>query len=104
LKYIAVLITTGSGAEAAKIARSLVEDKLAACVSIMRPVMSVYRWKGKVEDSRECLLIAKTKQGLFGALERSVKRMHSYECPEIIAIPVNSGSKGYLRWISDSTK
>ncbi|MFA6355816.1 MAG: divalent-cation tolerance protein CutA [Candidatus Omnitrophota bacterium] len=104
MKYIAVFITTGSEAEAAKIARSLVKAELAACVSIIRQVRSVYRWKGKVEDSGECLLIAKTKRGLFGALERSVRRMHSYECPEIIAIPVNSGSKGYLSWISDSTK
>ena len=104
MKYIAVFITTGSEREAVRIARGLVKEKLAACVSIVRPVRSVYRWKGRIEDSRECLLIAKTKQGLFCALEGSVKRMHSYECPEIIAIPVNSGSKGYLSWISDSTK
>ncbi len=104
MKYIAVFITTGSEAEAGKIAGSLVDKRLAACVSLVRCVRSVYSWKGKTEDSEECLLIAKTKESLFVELEKCVKLMHSYECPEIIAIPVKAGSKGYLSWISKSTK
>jgi len=104
LKYIAVFITAGSEAEAARIAKGLVAGKLAACVSIIRGIRSVYSWKGKLEDSRECLLVAKTAEGLFSELERSVKRMHSYECPEIIAIPVKAGSRDYLKWIGSSVK
>ncbi len=104
MKYIAVFITTGSEAEAVRIARVLVVKKLAACVNIVRDIRSVYSWKGKLEDSRECLLIAKTTEGLFGKIERSVKRIHSYECPEIIAVPVKAGSREYLEWIGKSVK
>jgi len=104
LKYVAVFITAGSEAEAARIARGLVVKKLAACVNIIRDIRSIYSWKGKLEDSKECLLVAKTTEGLFCKLERSVKRMHSYECPEIIAIPVKAGSREYLEWIGGSVK
>ncbi|MDD5270139.1 MAG: divalent-cation tolerance protein CutA [Candidatus Omnitrophica bacterium] len=104
MRYVAVFITAGSKTEAARIARGLVVKKLAACVNIVRDIRSVYSWKGKLEDSRECLLIAKTTEGLFDKLERSVKRMHSYECPEIIAIPVKAGSREYLEWIGRSVK
>lgn len=104
MKYIVVFITAGSEAEAARIAKGLVIKKLAACVSIVRGIRSIYSWKGRLEDSRECLLVAKTTEGLFGELEKSVKRMHSYECPEIIAITVKAGNRGYLDWIDDSVK
>ncbi len=104
MKYVVVFITAGSEAEAAKIAKGLVVKKLAACVNIIRDIRSIYSWKGKLEDSEECLLVAKTTEGLFGKLERSVKRMHSYECPEIIAIPVKAGSREYLKWLGESVK
>ncbi|MFA5164358.1 MAG: divalent-cation tolerance protein CutA [Candidatus Omnitrophota bacterium] len=104
MKYIAVFITAGSEVEAVKIAKCLVVNKLAACVNIIRNIRSVYSWKGKLEDSTECLLVAKTTEGLFGKLERSVKRMHSYECPEIIAIPLKAGNREYLDWIGGSVK
>jgi periplasmic divalent cation tolerance protein len=104
LRYVVVFITAGSESEAVKIARGLVGKKLAACVNIVRRIRSIYAWKGKIEDSTECLLIAKTTGDLFGKLEKFVRHMHSYECPEIIAIPVKAGSRGYLKWIGESVK
>jgi periplasmic divalent cation tolerance protein len=100
---IVVLVTCGSSAEARKIARALVEGRLAACVNILRvPVESVYRWEGKVESSKEVLLMIKTSRHRFPALERTIKRLHSYDTPEIIALPIAAGSSDYLAWISDS--
>lgn len=100
---IAVLVTCGSAPEARRIARALVERRLAACVNILRaPVESVYRWKGKVESAREVLLVIKTTRKRFAALEAEVRRLHSYDVPEIIAVPVVRGSRKYLAWVSES--
>lgn len=100
---IVVLVTCGSSAEARKIARALVEGRLAACVNILRvPVESVYRWEGKVEEAKEALLVIKTSRRRLPALERTIKRLHSYDLPEIIALPIAAGSSDYLAWISDS--
>jgi|WetSurMetagenome_2_1015567.scaffolds.fasta_scaffold444146_2 periplasmic divalent cation tolerance protein len=103
MNAILVLITTSSEEEAAKIAHSLVEERLAACVSIIRNIRSVYRWKGKVEDDSEVLMVAKTKQTLFDPLMNKVKELHSYAVPEIIAIPVTEGSEDYLEWLNEVT-
>ncbi|MGH6876234.1 MAG: divalent-cation tolerance protein CutA [Rhizomicrobium sp.] len=102
---IIVLVTSGSQKEARQIARSLVEAKLAACVNISQaPIESIYRWKGKVETAREFLLVIKTSRKRFAALETEVRRLHSYDVPEIIALPIQQGSRSYLAWIDDSVK
>jgi periplasmic divalent cation tolerance protein len=99
---IVVLVTCGSREEARRIAHSLVKDRLAACGNILEaPVRSIYRWKGKVESPREFLLIVKSSRKGFAKLEKTVKRLHSYEVPEIIALPIADGSADYLRWIDE---
>lgn len=103
MREIIIFITTASGKEADSIARVLVKRKLAACVNIVPSVRSVYTWKGKVETAKECLLIVKTRRRLFNEVEKTVKRMHSYECPEIIAMAISKGSRDYLRWLKEST-
>jgi periplasmic divalent cation tolerance protein len=100
---IIVLTTCGSAAEARRIARALVEGKLAACVNVVsEPVESIYRWKGKIESAREFLLLIKTKKKEFSGLRRAILELHSYEVPEILALPVAAGSARYLKWIDDS--
>jgi periplasmic divalent cation tolerance protein len=79
-----------------------VEKKLAACANIMAGVESIYRWKGKVERAREVLVIMKTSATRLRDLEREVKRLHSYDVPEFIVLPILAGSKAYLQWIRDS--
>jgi len=103
-EHIVVLVTCASASEAKKIARALVEHRLAACGNIIEaPVRSIYRWKGKVETARECLLILKSSRQRFAALQRAVKELHSYDVPEIIALPIAAGSAEYLNWISECT-
>lgn len=105
LGKIVVLVTCGSRPEARKIARALLERQLAACVNLLPGrVESVYRWKGKVERAREVLLLIKTSRRVFAALEKEIRRLHSYEVPEIIALPISAGSPAYLKWISQSTR
>lgn len=100
---LVVLLTCATEREASRIARKLVEERLAACVTIAAGgVRSVYWWKGKVERAREALLVAKTSTKLFRRLERRVKELHSYETPEIIALPIVAGSRAYLEWIEES--
>lgn len=101
---IVVLVTCGSKKEARRIARALVEQRMAACANmIASSVESIYRWKGKMESTSEFLLIIKTSRGRFGGLQKIVRRLHSYESPEIIALPVARGSRDYLDWISECT-
>ena len=104
MKNIIIFITTGSKKEAEVIARDLVGKRLAACVSILPSVESVYTWKGRIQASKECLLIAKTEDRLFLKVEKAVKRLHSYECPEIVAFQLSKGSADYMRWIEGSTR
>lgn len=100
---IVVLITCGSTKEARKIGRALVEGRHAACANILQsPVQSIYRWKGKIESAREFLVLLKTSRSRFSALEREVRRLHSYDVPEIIALPIQEGSRSYLKWILES--
>ncbi len=102
---IVVLVTCGSAKEARKIARAVVEQRMAACTNIVTsPVESVYRWKGRVESAKEFLLIIKTTQSRFAKLKVEVKRLHSYDVPEIIALPIAAGGIDYLNWISESVK
>jgi|SRR5580704_3930812 periplasmic divalent cation tolerance protein len=100
-----VLVTCGSLTEGRKIARGVVEKKLAACVNInSAPVESIYRWKGKIERGREYLLIMKTTARRLQQLEQEVRRLHSYETPEFVVIEVKDGSKSYLEWIAESVQ
>ena len=83
----------------------MVEQRMAACTNIVAtPVHSIYRWKGKVESAEEFLLVIKTTQGRFAELKAAVKRLHSYDVPEIIALPIAAGGTNYLNWISESVK
>jgi periplasmic divalent cation tolerance protein len=97
-----VLTTASSVEESKKIARALVESHLAACVNIIPKIESVYRWKGKVEEAQEYLLLIKTTAEVFPHLHEMIQRLHSYEVPECIALPVDDGSPAYLKWIDDS--
>lgn len=102
---IVVLVTCGSVKEARRIARALVERRLAACVNVVQaPVESVYWWKERIESAREFLLVIKSARRRFAALEAEVRRLHSYDVPEIIALPIERGSRGYLKWISASLR
>jgi periplasmic divalent cation tolerance protein len=95
-----VLVTCNSVKEGRKIGRALVEARLAACVNVLQtPIESIYRWKGSVDTAKEFLLIIKTSRV---RLEAAVKRLHSYDIPEIIALPIEKGSRDYLAWLSES--
>jgi periplasmic divalent cation tolerance protein len=96
---IVVLSTCDSEAEAVRIARHLVELRLAACVNILPGARSIYRWKEQVEDAAEWVLAIKSRRDLFAALRAEIERIHSYETPEIIALPVVDGSEAYLAWL-----
>jgi len=100
-----VLVTCPSLPEARKISRSVLEKHLAACINIqISPLESIYRWKGKIETAREHLLLIKTTTRRLKSLEREVLRLHSYETPEFLVLPISSGSPAYLRWLSNSCK
>lgn len=99
---IVVLVTCGSLEEGRAIARALVERRLAACVNALAGVESVYRWKGVIEESSECLLAIKTTRGHFERLQSAIRELHSYELPEILALPVADGLEQYLSWIESS--
>lgn len=101
---IVVLVTCGSEEEALKIANILVEKHIAACVNLVSPIRSIYRWEGKIWDEKEWLLIVKTQSDRFAELEKKVKSLHSYSVPEIISLPITEGSSAYLNWIKENTK
>lgn len=96
---IVVLTTCASADEAEKIARALVSKKLAACVNVLPAVRSIYRWKGAVEDAQETQLAIKSSRGLFDEVRAEIEKLHSYELPEVIAIPIVDGSEAYLEWL-----
>jgi periplasmic divalent cation tolerance protein len=101
---IVVLMTAANGEEAARLADMLIGAHLAACVQILPEMESVYRWQGKIERQPEVLLLAKTARSRFDDLEREVRALHSYETPEIIALPIIAGSSPYLEWLNASLK
>jgi periplasmic divalent cation tolerance protein len=102
--YIVVLITAPKEEDAEKIAKELVESRLAACVNIIRDIRSIYRWQGKTEDESEVLMVVKTRKSLFDKLMKRVKELHGYSVPEIIALPVIEGSQDYLKWLGEETE
>lgn len=101
---IVILVTAANLRESKKIARHLVESRLAACVNILAPVQSVYRWQGKVEEAREYLMIIKSSRLLFDDLQAAVAALHGYATPEIICLPIVEGSRNYLQWMEDSLR
>ena len=100
---IIVFMTASNGEEAARLAEMLVGAHLAACVQILPEIESVYRWQGKIERAPEVLILAKTTRSKFEELEREVRALHSYDTPEIVAVPVVAGSPAYLTWLSEAT-
>ncbi|HZD50754.1 MAG TPA: divalent-cation tolerance protein CutA [Silvibacterium sp.] len=94
-----VLSTAGSPEEAATISREIVERRLAACVSRLSGLTSVYRWQGAVEETAEVLLLIKTSEDRLAELEVALRELHSYEVPEFLVLPVEAGSKDYLAWL-----
>ncbi|MDT3777137.1 divalent-cation tolerance protein CutA [Nitrospira sp. MA-1] len=104
MEEIVVLVTVSSEAEATSLSRILVENGLAACVNIIPGVRSIFKWDGKISEEQEILLLAKTGRQAFDQLVIMVKANHSYTVPEIIALPIQLGSKEYLAWIQDATK
>lgn len=100
---IVILVTAANNKEAGKIAAALIKDKLAACVNIIENIHSLFRWQGKVDHAKETLLIIKSRKALEHKLIKKVKSLHSYEVPEIIALPIISGDKKYLEWLNEST-
>jgi len=100
--HVVILVTAGSAKEAQRIAGTLIEHKLAACVNIINGIQSVFWWKGKTDRARECLLMIKSKRSLLPKIISAVRAAHSYEVPEIIALPIVGGERKYLRWIDDS--
>jgi periplasmic divalent cation tolerance protein len=96
---IVVLTTCESEEEAARLARHLVDHRLAGCVNIIPGVRSIYRWKDQVEDSAEFVLVIKSRRDVFNKVREAIAQLHSYEIPEVIALPVVDGSDAYLRWL-----
>lgn len=103
-EYIQVVTTVDSDEAAGRIARLLLEERLAACVQVLGPMTSHYRWQGKIETAAEYLCLIKSRKGLFSEIEAALKSIHPYEVPEILAMPVSDGSREYLAWLVAETK
>jgi periplasmic divalent cation tolerance protein len=101
---VQVLTTAGSEGEAGRIAELLVERRLAACVQVVGPLVSRYRWQGAVEEAREWQCLVKTTRAAYEAVEAAIREVHSYDQPEIIATPIVAGSSGYLAWIEKNVE
>lgn len=101
-EHLLVLTTVGNDDDAAKVAKGLVERRVAACVNILGPVRSLFYWKGKLEDDRERILLVKTRKDRFTDLEAALGELHPYEVPELIAIPIEEGSAAYLNWVDEN--
>lgn len=103
MRYCSIYITTKDEDEAKKIGKTLVEERLAACVNI-HPIKSIYRWGGKIQEEAEIAMLVKTKAGLVDEVIERVKELHSYEVPCIVSVQIAKGSPDYLEWIEESTK
>ncbi|MGD0897538.1 MAG: divalent-cation tolerance protein CutA [Thermoguttaceae bacterium] len=98
-EYIQVVTTLPNREDAGRIARTLVEGRLAACVQVLGPITSTYHWKGAIETSEEWQCWAKSRRELYGRIEEAIRRLHPYELPEILALPIVAGSEDYLAWL-----
>lgn len=98
---VVIMVTARSRRECRKIARKLIDEKLAACVNITQPVQSVYRWEGKVTQDKEFLMFIKTTRELFPEVRTEISLIHSYHTPEIICLPIIDGSRNYLQWLGE---
>jgi len=103
-RLVQVITTTASCEEAERIARALVEGRLAACVQVLGPITSIYRWEGAVETSQEWRCEAKSREDLYDEVEKAIRRLHSYQVPEILAVPIAAGSADYLAWLNAAVK
>jgi periplasmic divalent cation tolerance protein len=101
--FVVVLVTAGSAEEGQRIGRALVEERLAACVNVLGPMRSIYRWQGAVEEADEHLLVVKARAADVSALAERIRALHSYEVPEVVAMPLTGGSEAYLTWLAAVT-
>src|SRR5262250_3181974 len=101
---IVVLSSCSSEEEGRRIARKLVEERLAGCVSVLTGARSLYRWKGEIEEADECLLVIKSSRDLFDRLRLELEKAHTYEVPEVVAVPILAGSPNYLNWLDSELK
>ena len=101
--YVVCMMTAPNEAEAKRIGRTLVEERLAACCNIVRNVTSIYRWKGNIREEGEVLCLMKTRKELFDSLKKRIKALHPYEVPEIISLKIKDGLYEYLKWIDEAT-
>ena len=99
MSYLIVIMTAPNREEAVKIVRTLLEERLIACGNILDPVFSFFWWQGKIEEEKEVLVIMKSHEKLFKKLSKRVKELHSYDVPEILALPIVDGSSSYLEWL-----
>lgn len=102
--FFEIITTVDTMEEAEKIARAVVEKNLVACAQISGPIVSIYRWKGNVEQAKEWRITMKSRKDLYGNIEKTIMSLHPYEVPEIIAIPILEGSEKYLEWIKETTR
>ena len=102
MDYTLIMVTASSREEAEKIATTLLKRKLIACANILGPVSSRFWWQGKIDSAEEYMIFMKTKRELFDQVADNVKQLHSYEVPEIIALPIVEGAKPYLEWINSN--
>ena len=102
LEFLQITSATANREEAERLAAALVERRLAACVQILGPIRSVYRWQGNVDQADEWLCLIKTTRERYAAVEAAIRELHSYDFPEIIATPIVAGSDGYLAWLAES--
>ena len=103
-EVVVILVTAGSEDEGARIGRTLVDERLCACVNVVGPIRSIYRWEGAVEDAQEWLLVMKARAADFAAIEARVRGLHSYEVPEVLALPVYGSGAAYLAWLDGATR
>ncbi len=102
-EFVVVLVTAGSSEEAARIGQTLVAERLAACANVVGPIRSIYRWQGAIEDAAEHLLLLKARARDLTVLGERVRALHSYEVPEVVALPIRAGSTAYFAWLAEST-
>ena len=101
---VVIMVTAASRRECRKIARHLVEEKLAACVNVTQAIESIYHWEGKLADEKEFVMLIKSTRELFPEIKAAISKLHSYHTPEIICLPIIDGSRNYLQWVADSVK